>query len=219
MEAGPSVAAIGTFSDGSVLGYDMRVGGSFLFTGSAGSGKSVALHTLVGGVLARGGHVLVGKPRIRRGDYEQYLGNDTFELAHGTKALVTALRSLTDGKATRPRTLVVIDDTPLLVDISKPDSLAYDKKRLVALIRRIVKSPDVDVAIASSRLDSKLLGQGWQGWQELLQPVQFGRLHQAASHLLFGEATHTVGVRLDEALARHADGTVQIVDIWMREVP
>lgn len=216
MEAGPNVAAIGTFADGSVLGYDMRVGGSFLFTGSAGSGKSVALHTLVGGVLARGGHVLVGKPRIRRGDYEQYLGNDTFELAHGVKALVTALRTLTESTATRHRTLVVIDDTPLLVDISKPDSLAYDKKRLAALIRRIVKSPDVDVAIGSSRLDPKLLGQGWQ---EFVSPVQLGRLHQAASHLIFGGATDTAGVRLGEALAHHADGTVQIADIWMRELP
>lgn len=216
MEAGPNVAGIGTFPDGSVLGYDMRVGGSFLFTGTAGAGKSVALHTLVGGVLARGGHVLVGKLRIRRGDYEQYLEDSNFELAQGVSALVAALRTLTDETASRPRTLVVIDDTPTLVDISKPDALAYDKKKLAVLIRRVVKSPDVDVAIAGQRLDPKLLGQGWR---EHMAPVQFGRLPQAASHLIFGEATDTSGVRLGEALAHHADGTVQIADIWMREEP
>lgn len=216
MEAGPNVAGIGAFPDGSVLGYDMRVGGSFLFTGTAGAGKSVALHTLVGGVLARGGHVLVGKLRIRRGDYEQYLEDSNFELAQDVSALVAALRTLTDETASRPRTLVVIDDTPILADTSKPDALAYDKKKLAVLIRRVVKSPDVDVAIAGQRLDPKLLGQGWR---EHMAPVQFGRLHQAASHLVFGEATDTAGVRLGEALARHADGTVQIADIWMREEP
>lgn len=216
MEAGPNVAGIGTFPDGSVLGYDMRVGGSFLFTGTAGAGKSVALHTLVGGVLTRGGHVLVGKLRIRRGDYEQYLEDSNFELAQDVSALVAALRTLTDETASRPRTLVVIDDTPILADISKPDALAYDKKKLAVLIRRVVKSPDVDVAIAGQRLDPKLLGQGWR---EHMAPVQFGRLHQATSHLIFGEATDTAGVRLGEALARHADGTVQIADIWMREEP
>lgn len=212
---------MGQFGDGSVFGYDPKVGGSLIFVGAAGSGKTVSLHTLVGGALARGVRVLICKRAVRTTEFQEFADFPGCEMANGHRAAAARLEEIA-AMPPAERPLIVMDEF-IEMTMGMEDSAGDQLGDLVDTLLG-----ETDFVLSMQRLPTLARGQQWKSMGAV--PLLFGRGPVSQSFVTLGAVDETydeycqgrlpvLGSERGKATARHADGSVQVVEVWGRYLP
>jgi hypothetical protein len=222
-----TLAPIGVFADGTPFGYDTVRGGSFILSGNAGAGKTVAMRTLVGGALIRGTEVLLLWPGHRlRHEYGTYAEDSSFRVAKGPSPSAIALGDLLHRDGSEPRILVAVDDYTTLMDGG-----VVGESRVSTIARPILREKlrdlwerrdelNIDFAFAAQQPSFPFLYSTYE--KSGTTALVFGDTNYSQVNMAFGSTDGTlvqpVEVRRGQVLARHPNGELQTAEVWARDL-